>query len=266
MAFARTVATTHTKTLVSPSSGTEDKVYGADYVAADSHESTGAVSGADVGGIPYCPTATTETTSAGFTFNGSTLALALGTITTAIGPQTWTETRNAAGVTFPGLKYTITDTASAAGSLAMQILGGASGTTSLFTVRKNGVFGNLNTDNQGALRTNGAYIEIVNSQATAYTALKTSQTIITDSVGTSDVALSRNASGVIEINSVTPGTFRDLKLRNLVNTNYQELQEMTAPAGAANSARIFTQDNGAGKTQLMVIFGSGAAQQIAIEA
>jgi len=42
--------------------------------------------------------------------------------------------------------------------------------------------------------------------------------------------------------------------------------EQTAPAApAANGYRIFAQDNGAGKTQLMVIFGSGAAQQIAIE-
>lgn len=42
--------------------------------------------------------------------------------------------------------------------------------------------------------------------------------------------------------------------------------EQTAPsAPASNGYRIFAQDNGAGKTQLMVIFGSGAAQQIAIE-
>lgn len=42
--------------------------------------------------------------------------------------------------------------------------------------------------------------------------------------------------------------------------------EMTAPsAPAANGGRIFFQDNGAGKTQLMVIFSSGAAQQIAIQ-
>lgn len=42
--------------------------------------------------------------------------------------------------------------------------------------------------------------------------------------------------------------------------------EQTAPsAPSANGYRLFAQDNGAGKTQLMVIFGSGAAQQIAIE-
>lgn len=48
-------------------------------------------------------------------------------------------------------------------------------------------------------------------------------------------------------------------------TEHVTLAEMTAPAGVSNKARVFAQDNGAGKTQLMVIFGSGAAQQIAIE-
>ena len=49
-------------------------------------------------------------------------------------------------------------------------------------------------------------------------------------------------------------------------SEYVEMNEMTAPAAAAaNSARLFLQDNGAGKTQLMVIFATGAAQQIAIE-
>ena len=45
-----------------------------------------------------------------------------------------------------------------------------------------------------------------------------------------------------------------------------QLAEMTAPAaGAANTVRIFAEDNGAGKTRLMAIFATGAAQQIAIE-
>jgi hypothetical protein len=42
--------------------------------------------------------------------------------------------------------------------------------------------------------------------------------------------------------------------------------EMTAPAApAANGFRVFAQDNGAGKTQLMVRFATGAAQPIAME-
>lgn len=44
------------------------------------------------------------------------------------------------------------------------------------------------------------------------------------------------------------------------------LSEMTAPdAPAANDAVIYVDDNGSGKTRLMVRFASGAAQQIAIE-
>lgn len=45
-----------------------------------------------------------------------------------------------------------------------------------------------------------------------------------------------------------------------------EGDEMTDPgAGAANTYRLFAEDNGAGKTRLMVRFASGAAQQIAIQ-
>lgn len=47
---------------------------------------------------------------------------------------------------------------------------------------------------------------------------------------------------------------------------YIEGTEVSAPsAPPANGYRIFAQDSGAGKTQLMVIFNTGAAQQIAIQ-
>lgn len=45
-----------------------------------------------------------------------------------------------------------------------------------------------------------------------------------------------------------------------------EMLEMTAPAApAANRVRLYSQDNGSGKTQLMALFPTGAAQQVAIE-
>lgn len=44
-----------------------------------------------------------------------------------------------------------------------------------------------------------------------------------------------------------------------------EMDEMTAPAGASNKARLFCRDNGSGKSQLCVIFGSGAVQVLATE-
>jgi len=45
-----------------------------------------------------------------------------------------------------------------------------------------------------------------------------------------------------------------------------QITEMTAPsAPAANNATIYAEDDGGGKTRLMVRFATGAAQQIAIE-
>lgn len=45
-----------------------------------------------------------------------------------------------------------------------------------------------------------------------------------------------------------------------------EFTEMTAPsAGASNTARLFCRDNGAGKSQLCVIFATGAIQVVATE-
>jgi hypothetical protein len=49
-------------------------------------------------------------------------------------------------------------------------------------------------------------------------------------------------------------------------TSSLEMTEMTAPAaGGANTGRLYLQDNGAGKTQLMVKFNTGAAIQLAIQ-
>ncbi len=60
--------------------------------------------------------------------------------------------------------------------------------------------------------------------------------------------------------SVTPSTRLD------IGAGAMEFEEMTAPgAGAANTCRLYIEDNGAGKTRLMAIFATGAAQQIAIQ-
>lgn len=60
--------------------------------------------------------------------------------------------------------------------------------------------------------------------------------------------------------SVSPSTRLD------IGAGAIEGEEMTDPgAGAANTYRLFAEDNGAGKTRLMVRFATGAAQQIAIQ-
>ena len=81
-----------------------------------------------------------------------------------------------------------------------------------------------------------------------------------------DTAFSLNSSGVVEVNNGTANTYRDLKLRNLIQTEYQQMTEMTAPsAPATNSVRIYAEDNGAGKTRLMALFATGSAVQLGIE-
>jgi hypothetical protein len=50
-----------------------------------------------------------------------------------------------------------------------------------------------------------------------------------------------------------------------VSGHYIELRERATPAGSADRARLYAKDNGSGKTQLVVIFGSGAEQVLATE-
>jgi hypothetical protein len=52
----------------------------------------------------------------------------------------------------------------------------------------------------------------------------------------------------------------------ILTTGYLELTEMTAPAApGANGGRLYLEDNGSGKTRLVVKFNTGAAQVIATE-
>lgn len=53
--------------------------------------------------------------------------------------------------------------------------------------------------------------------------------------------------------------------RRLFLTQYASFEEMTAPTGVANKALLYAEDNGSGKTRLVVIFGTGAAQVLATE-
>jgi hypothetical protein len=75
----------------------------------------------------------------------------------------------------------------------------------------------------------------------------------------------RQYTGNIDYVYITEAGYQNRNLKGLHPSNL-ELTEMTAPAApAANNVRIFAQDNGAGKTQLMALFATGAAVQIAIE-
>tara|TARA_R110000765_G_scaffold280567_1_gene378008 strand:- start:976 stop:1860 length:885 start_codon:yes stop_codon:yes gene_type:complete len=64
-------------------------------------------------------------------------------------------------------------------------------------------------------------------------------------------------NGTVEVEIDADG----LDIRN----GWLELEERTAPSGLSNHTRLYAKDNGSGKTQLVVIFGSGAEQVIATE-
>ena len=72
--------------------------------------------------------------------------------------------------------------------------------------------------------------------------------------GSADTGLARAAAGVLRVSNGSTGGAA------------MQFDEMTAPAApSANAVRIYAEDNGGGKTRLMALFPSGAAQQIAIE-
>jgi hypothetical protein len=74
---------------------------------------------------------------------------------------------------------------------------------------------------------------------------------------------STTEEGEFFVSVVTAGTLTECFR---IGVNYIEIDERTAPAApAANKVRIYCVDNGAGKTRLMALFPTGAAQQIAIE-
>lgn len=69
-----------------------------------------------------------------------------------------------------------------------------------------------------------------------------------------DIGIARSSAGIMKITDGATGA------------GALHFQEQTAPsAPSANNVYLYAQDNGAGKTQLMAKFATGAAQQIAIE-
>ena len=162
MAFARTVA--H----ATAADGTFSAAGIAAWDGTGAH--TPAVSGATSGGIPYFSSTTTEDSSALLAAGaivlgggaatapltstkltesataGGGLLIAAGTATTDVAAMSLTRTNNNAAVA-TGVKWTFTDTTSAAGFLPFQILGGSGATTNLISISKTGyIAGSPDTD------------------------------------------------------------------------------------------------------------------------
>lgn len=113
---------------------------------------------------------------------------------------------------------------------------------------------NRSSTSYGSILDNGdGVMRFYNGAATSFTGIQMGGT-------------SNQFPSIYTVNPATSSPGIRIQTADLSTGVYLQGLEQTAPAAApANGYRIFAQDNGAGKTQLMVIFSSGAAQQIAIE-
>jgi hypothetical protein len=129
----------------------------------------------------------------------------------------------------------------------------AAGSGDLFLCRDAaGDLAQRNGTNAQTLRVYGTYTDASNYVRGALAGTSTAVTLTAETAGTGadDVPVRLTPAGVAQV-----------EIGNGV-----QFTEMTAPsAPAANKVILFAQDNGAGKTQLMALFASGAAQQVAIE-
>lgn len=115
-----------------------------------------------------------------------------------------------------------------------------------------GVLAQRNGTNAQTHRVYGTYTDSSNYVRASLASSSTAVTLAAETAGT--------GADNVPVNITPAGT------EGVVIGNFAQFTEMTAPAaGAANTARLFCEDNGSGKTRLMVQFASGAAQQIAIE-
>lgn len=121
-------------------------------------------------------------------------------------------------------------------------------------VTGNGIIINRSGTNFAAILDNGAgVLRFYNGTATSFTGIQLGGT-------------NAKFPAIYTVNPDTTSSGIQLHTADASTGVFLQGFEQTAPAVApANGYRIFAQDNGAGKTQLMVIFASGAAQQIAIE-
>lgn len=151
--------------------------------------------------------------------------------------QTW----NNAAVNFTALLVNVTNTASGSNSLLADYqLNG----TSVFSIFKDG---SLSTTGTFLLKTNGTarfYIQSTNGLGyfTGNVNIDGPAGLSLGSGSGSPVGISRNAAGVLEVNNATPGSFRDLRLRELFDTNNARLltTRLTAVADAAAASGTAT--------------------------
>lgn len=120
------------------------------------------------------------------------------------------DTWNAAGTTFTAILMNVTNTASASGSLLMDLQISA---TSVFSVAKNGLITIAAGTGGGGSKAilSDSNFGIGYNGTGHFTAAPTGIFEFGSSgINSPDTGISRNAAGVVEINTATPGTFASL--------------------------------------------------------
>lgn len=200
---------------------------------------TVAVSGATQYGVLLADTTTSIGQVAGFTFGGSAagtgLYFAAGTATTDVNALNLTQTWNAAGVAFSGIKGVFTQTASAAASYWINLADSAG--TNSFLIGKNGSIvragganiidfnpdGVAGGNNSLRMATNGFYPPNSNQVDLGFAgggfswkSLQLVGRVGWDSAGTVDTALTRISAGLLGAGTGAAGSFAGgLKLTDL---------------------------------------------------
>lgn len=209
------------------------------------------------------------TLSADNTWTGQN-TFAAGTLTTSK-PFTVSQTWNSGSTTFGAFKINVTDTASASGSLLADLQVGGTPKIALTKAGKVQATTDSNAPTYsfiGQTTTGTGYfnsgvlfwaagnypLHLQGSAAKFASNVSVGWTSSTDSTGAADTSLVRVIAKVVGVRDGSTGG------------GALGLIEMTAPAApSANGVYVYAEDNGAGKTRLMAIFPSGAAQQVAIE-
>lgn len=200
-------------------------------------------------GVIYADTTTSIAQAAGFTFGGSAagtgLAIAAGTATTAVSPFTLSQTRNSNSVTHLGVTWTFTDTSVGATAPLFTILGGASGSTTMLSLAKDG---SLTAQASGTIANFGGVV-----------ATSTIQAATTFKFGATGTILQSGADGVVRLanNAQGQNAYLNTPADNVLAVN------TSAAQGAAGSFRGKYQSSDA--TAGVASFGPAAVASITVK-
>lgn len=204
----------------------------------------------------------------GDTMTGA-LNITAGTATSSTPPLNITQTFNGGtGVTHRGVEIAITNTSSNSASTLFRVMGGSGGTSERLSIRQDGMLSiTQSANNSPAILLTGPDRTASISFAPGGNGISLDSTWF-DHRATSAAIRQLNAGGSTELWRITnTGTAGVLVLRAGSSTGAAlQMREMTAPASpAADEACLYFEDNGSGKTRLVVKYSDGTTTVLATQ-